>query len=290
MNLVKKMNLVFLMRTEFPYGKAYSSRARNLTKLFCKIGYHVHVIAPKSQTQENSTELDAFDFSCDYINSKESVIKLIGIGTAKPYMRALRKYSKSHKIDVVLSSNIVHVTDHIRRFCKGKGIPYIIEQCEWFDKSSFVFGELNPYYREHINCTMKKNRRCNGIIAISRLLEEHYTSQNVRTIRIPTILDSEQVKYRRQKKADELSIKIVFAGSLGNGKEILKPILQALQSSRLKKTILFEIISRVPFETFKYSMIPFNGFNSSNEISLIIVIQEEKKKKMFLVSLVLIKY
>ena len=25
-----------------------------------------------------------------------------------------------------------------------------MEKCEWYDKSSFIFGKFNPYYREYI--------------------------------------------------------------------------------------------------------------------------------------------
>ena len=230
------MNLVFIMNTSFPYGQAYSSRARHLTKLFFEVGYHVHIIAPESNSIQECIELKNIDYSCEFVHSGNSLATLSGIGTAHPYMKALERYSNKTKIDLVVSSSMVHVTESIRKFCKFREIPYIIEQCEWFDKSSFKFGKFNPYYREHIRSILYKNKKCDGIISISQLLETHYNSQGVPTIRIPTILDANAVEWRG-KNSSERKIHIVFAGSLGNGKELLKPIFEALSDPSIDRTL-----------------------------------------------------
>ena len=100
-----------------------------------------------------------------------------------------------------------------------------MEQCEWYDRTTFKFGIMNPYYREHIRQIRFLNKKCNGIIAISRLFEEYYLAQKVKVIRIPTILD---VYNDKVTIPDNKKIELVFAGSLGKGKEKIKPILQAL--------------------------------------------------------------
>ena len=235
------MNLVFIMNTAFPYGQAYSSRARYFTRLFCALGYHVHIIAPSSNNPQECPELNSVDYTCEYVNTRNDFLNLAGFGTAIPYIGALRKYFESHNIDVVISSSMVHVTDKIRQFCSKNHVPYFIEQCEWFDKSTFKMGSMNPYYREHIRSIMRKNKKCDGIIAISRLLEDHYSSQNVKVIRIPTILDKETVLPRLDRIEDR-PVRIVFAGSLGNGKELLQPIISGIQADKcFKKKIVVDI-------------------------------------------------
>ena len=239
-----KMNAIFVMSTSFPYGQAFSSRARNLTKLLCARGYHVHVISPGSVGGEESDELEGVDYSVTHINDPKSVLSLSGIGTAKPYMKAVNDYVVKNKIDLIVSSSMIFVAGHLLKLANKLRIPYIVEQCEWYDYSTFKGGKLNPYYREHIRMIEKKNRNVSGIIAISRLFEQHYSFQGVPAIRIPTILDVRNTKCRIEKNNDASDgvYHIAFAGSLGKGKERMQPIFQALiKINQPRKNIVFDI-------------------------------------------------
>lgn len=223
------MKAIFVMSTPFPYGQAFSSRARNLTKLLCACGYHVHVIAPESVGEE-SNELEGVDYSVTHVNDPKSVLSLSGIGTAKPYMKAVNDYVAKNKADLIVSSSMVFVAGHLLKLANKLQVPYIVEQCEWYDYSTFKYGKLNPYYREHIRMIEKKNRNVSGVIAISRLFEQHYSFQGVPAIRIPTILDVKNTEYRIERddnNADRV-YHIAFAGSLGKGKERMQPIFKAL--------------------------------------------------------------
>lgn len=222
-----KMKAIFVMSSPFPYGEAFSSRARSLTKLLCLCGYQVHIIAPKSHGKEEAPELKEYQYSVEYIFDPKNCFTLSGIGTSKPYMEAINRYLSTNDVDLILSSSMIFVADKILKLANEFKIPYIIEQCEWYDESTFKFGKWNPYYREHIKRIKRKNKEIDGVISISRLFEEHYFSLNVPTIRIPTILDIKAIKYRIEKK-EEKSIHIAFAGSLGKGKEKLAPIFKAL--------------------------------------------------------------
>lgn len=238
------MNAIFVMSTPFPYGQAFSSRARNLTKLLCACGFHVHIISPNSVGAENSSELEGVDYSVMHINDPKSILSLSGIGTAKPYMQAVDAYLSNHTIDLIVSSSMVFVAGHLLKLARKLRIPYIVEQCEWYDSSTFKYGRLNPYYREHIRMIEKKNRNVNGIIAISRLFEQHYSFQGIPAIRIPTILDVKNVEYRIDQidNRDEGTYRIAFAGSLGKGKEKMKPVLKALlKINSTGRNIVFDI-------------------------------------------------
>lgn len=239
-----RMNAIFVMSTPFPYGQAFSSRARNLTKLLCACGYHVHIISPESVGEENSDELAGVDYSVTHINDPKTVLSLSGIGTAKPYMNAVNAYLTENKIDLIVSSSMIFVSGHLLKLAGKLQVPYIVEQCEWYDYSTFKYGKLNPYYREHIRMIEKKNRKVSGIIAISRLFEQHYSFQGVPAIRIPTILDVKNTGYRieRSNTASDGVYHIAFAGSLGKGKEKMEPVFKALvKINQTGRNIIFDI-------------------------------------------------
>lgn len=235
------MNLVFIISASFPYGEAFSSRARNMVKLFCKCGFHAHIISPNGNC-DNCDELDGLNYSVAYVNAPRTKLTLSGIGTSRPYMNALKSYAENHKIDLIVSSSMVFTTDDIYGFAKKNNIPYIVEQCEWYDSSIFKFGKINPYYREHINLIERKNSRVSGVIAISRLFEEHYKSMGVKVMRMPTILDVYNTQYRSDDFCNNKKVNVVFAGSLGKGKENFKPIFNALRKNPyVAKGIIIDI-------------------------------------------------
>lgn len=61
-----------------------------------------------------------------------------------------KKVINNEKIDLIFINDVVFISDDILKISEKNNIPYIIEQCEWYDPSMFMFGSLNPYYREHI--------------------------------------------------------------------------------------------------------------------------------------------
>lgn len=237
------MNAVLIISATFPYGEAFSSRARYLSLLLNSIGYNVHVIAPIDNKQKETT-MNNGRITIQRVRDPKNVFSLSGFGTYKPYMSALLKYSKSNNIDIIISSSMVFVADHIMDYAKKNDIPYIIEQCEWYDSSTFKGGRINPYYMEHIRRIEKKNKDLDGVIAISRLFYNHYSKQGVKCIRIPTILDKNEITARIDMEIGNV-IHLVFAGSLGKGKERLEPIFQALlnvnENNENKKRIVLDI-------------------------------------------------
>ena len=229
----KKYNALFVISCSFPYGEAFSSRARNMVKLFNECGYKVFVIAPQTHENIKSVELENFDYEIHYVQDPKNILTLSGIGTSKPYIKAIEEISNTVKFDLLVSSAMVYVSDYLYKWSRKNRVPYIMEQCEWYDQSTFKGGKYNPYYREHIKLIEKKNKRVDGIIAISSLFEKHYSSQHVPTLRMPTILDVADVEYRIKIENKDY-VRIVFAGSLGKGKEKFQDIIKALKNINSK--------------------------------------------------------
>lgn len=219
------MKILCILSCDFPYGVAYSSRARNFVKLFVECGYDVHVMAPL-----NEGNFENLGYTYENINIQNNYLTLLGIGTAIPFEKAIKNYLKKNKVDLIFSCNIPYVIPNILKIAHKNKIPYIIEQCEWFDSSTFKFGKYNPYYQECMKLIEYKNKNVDGIISISRLFEKHYLNQGMKVIRIPTILDLKNIspKFKKEKLNQEI-INIVFAGSLGKGKENILPMFKAVE-------------------------------------------------------------
>lgn len=219
------MKILFIVDCLFPYGEAFSSRARHFIKLFIKCGYSVHLIA----IGKNKECVKFDNYTCDYIVDNKSYLKLAGFRRAVPYVESIKNYLTQNKVDIIISNTIPFVVPKILKIAKENKIPYIIEQCEWYDSSSFKFGKYNPYYREWIKMIEYKNKSLNGIIAISRLFQKYYLDQKIKVIRIPTILDVKKIQPRYTKEnIDKKNINIILAGNIEKGKENVLPMIKVV--------------------------------------------------------------
>ena len=217
------MKVLFIVDCSFPFGQAFSSRARNFINLFIACGYDVHIIAVGKKKEYVEFE----EYTCEYIEDSRSYLKLAGFGRATPYIEAIENYLVQNKVDIIISSTIPFVVFKILEIAKKNEIPYVIEQCEWYDSSSFKFGKYNPFYREWIKMIKYKNKKLNGIIAISRLFEKYYLEQKMKAVRIPTILDIKNILPRFERK-DSKIINIILAGNIEKGKENISPMIKVV--------------------------------------------------------------
>lgn len=230
------MDAVLITNVDFPFGSAWSSRARSFVMLFCSCGYHVHVIAQRPTRKQNNDVLRGYDYSMEYVNYKETFLTLCGIGAASPFCNALSSYLKKHKVSFVFSDRMPFASGKISSLAHSFGVPYIIEQCEWFDSSSFKGGIFNPYYRKCMHQIKVANFKvADGIVAISRLFEKHYSRLPV--VRIPTILDIQQIEYSLEVNDDKVC-RLIFTGRITGRKELLKPIFEAMAKIPSCKDVL----------------------------------------------------
>lgn len=237
------MKILFLVNNYFPRGVAYSSRAVAFCRLLSFIGHQVHVIAMRSNEGHvkpgNIYTFDGCTYECVVTSKPNSVESFIG---NKWYYSCIQHYLSNNHVDAVLTSACPHDFQKILRLCHQLSIPVYLEQCEWYDRSNFTFGRIDPRYLRISRLIANGYRKADGIIAISRLLEQHYTEQNVPVIRIPTILDVNNTEWRQDVSENVAPIQIVYTGSCGVSKEYLKPMIVALaKESTLCKKIVFHI-------------------------------------------------
>lgn len=229
------MNIVFVVCFPFPYGSASSMRARNIYKLLELAGHNVHVIADYNTTVFNA---DCKSFSYEYIYDNMTFLHR----RVAPYrcLKRLNDYIKKNKVDCLIANARFERFNMLSEFCKKNKIKYIVENCEWYDYSSFKLGKLNIDYIRNDWMIGHSFRKADGFISISRLLDEHNKALGVSSVRIPTILDVENTTFSRRNKGEKIIIS--YTGSLGNGKELLYPMISCLaENEEFANNIEFHI-------------------------------------------------
>lgn len=140
---------------------------------------------------------------------------------------------------VIINANCFDRFSNVSKLCRSKRIPLLLEICEWWNFNSLGLGQWDPrsiLFLKHMSTNF---RNVDGVIAISRLLRDHFSGLGVPTIRVPTILDTKIYKASEQTNNDR--IRLVFAGSIGGNKETFKNIMLALHEMEEKSLFDFHI-------------------------------------------------
>lgn len=226
------MKILMIRFESFPYGSAPSFRAYVLSKLIIEEGHDITVLAP-------------------HINFNRDEISEDGYCYCQPHLRAIGAENYDGKLDVaveqLLEDNsydlVIRPTSikyylRILKIINSYNLPLVMDSVEWFDPSNWHFGRLDPRYYWFQFLWKCIFHRCEGIIAISRLIESYYIKKKVKNVvRIPTITDCYSMNRRIEVKSEK--IHFVFAGQMDKGKDSLLNFIIAMSKLTQGKDRLF---------------------------------------------------
>lgn len=222
------MKIVFLISQSFPFGTAYASRAQNFCKAFLQTKHNIDVICDylSDEQYRNYNNVGQFEnIRIFYLAKKRK--KLDRFMVPIKYSRLLEWYIITEKPDLIITRSAYDRFPYILKMAQKNSIPIILESCEKYDVSNWRFGKLDYRYYQFQCCWNKYYSKVDGVIAISRLLQKHYANYNLKTIRIPTILDVQNSEYRIECNNSSQRV-FTFAGTLGGGKDRLAEFIQAM--------------------------------------------------------------
>lgn len=217
---IEKMRVLYCidkLSGAFPYGSAPSFRAFNLSKLISDAGISVIVLAPDCNLKQEG----------GYIRQQWPLIQ---IRTVKEYENnyelAITSIIREDNIDLLFRPSSIRNYKLTSRIAKKYGIPVVLDSVEWFDTTNWRLGKFDPryYYLQYL--WKFKFNKSNGIIAISRLIENHFRNTNNNVYRIPTITDVKNTTYRTE--IENESVRFIFSGKLDEGKDNFDTFIEAL--------------------------------------------------------------
>ena len=231
-----------LVSSYFPRGIAISSRMLNFCRLLRDAGYSVHVITGHAADQE-VVPLKVYSIegiTYQVISSASGSSKESFFGNPR-FVQECDRYLKANNVDFVFMTASSEMFIRLQRVIRSHRVRYYVEQCEWMDVSTYKLRYADIRYLKAELLCKKGYFHPNGIVSISRLLNNHYKSLGVNSIRIPTILDVKNTPITNRFKWHD-KIHIVFAGSLGGSKEWMKPIIEALTlNEKYRERIVFDV-------------------------------------------------
>lgn len=114
-------------------------------------------------------------------------------------------------------------------WCKRQGIPLIADVVEWYDPRQIKGGRFGPFYIGAQIALRYLYPRCDGVIAISSLLEDYYRRAGCEVVRIPPSLDVQvdDKLFREKNSFDPLLL--LYAGTPGR-KDLLLNVIEAVEA------------------------------------------------------------
>ena len=211
----------------FPSGSAMASRLLSFCHIFDELHYSVHVITAKYEGDDykkgNIYENGYYSFEIVGSNRSYGLQSFLG---NENLSRRVDNYLNENDVEFVFMTSLNMNFKKVFDVCKKHNKKIILEQCEWYDSSSFRFKDLDPRFKNFNKNISERFKKVDGVISISRLLNDYYLNSGLRSIRIPSILDISNKPYSIN--TQNKKIKLVYTGNASKSKELLKPIMEAI--------------------------------------------------------------
>ncbi|MEV6813684.1 glycosyltransferase [Micromonospora sp. NPDC051296] len=118
----------------------------------------------------------------------------------------------------------------IGRWCRRHGVPLVADVVEWYAPHQLAGGALGPVHLSAKLALHYYYPRCQGVIAISSLLERHYRERGVPVLRVPPTLDVLGLRVRDHGLgAQRPGLHLVYFGTPGR-KDLLGTVVRAVDS------------------------------------------------------------
>lgn len=238
---VKKMRkrLLLITSTIYPDNTAMYVRHHTLAKLFQEIGWEVLVL---SRGKDNGREVMIWD-NVPYFSvsgkRQNKVEKLLDFEYRM--LRYTREYlQKEHFDAVLLTGASTRILNYLKKYAQKHAILLLHDSVEWYSPEQFVKGERAREYRKKEYWMRKGISKEFRVIAISSFLQEYFAKLGNKVIRIPAIMDMQDIDCQKHQKEERCII--MYAGSPGR-KDYLKQIVEGC--SMLSKTELEKLELRL---------------------------------------------
>ena len=233
--------LVMLSRT-FPYGSPQALRTRSFIKMIRQWPAEVVVLCDEVQdnVHDYTTEVEFDGYQIFGVPGKCYGLKRIsGVIT---YLRILKELLRCEKPDLVFYLAGYDRFSFVEKIVHKHRVPILLSSCEWYDPSTFRYGNWDKGYLLFQYNWKYGYPKADGVVAISRLLEQFYLDLGLPTIRIPTIIDMDTAPYSFEPPSDCGSLRLLFAGSFARTKDSIRPFFEALSHMGDQgKNIVFDI-------------------------------------------------
>ena len=214
----------------FPEGDAGTRRVWGIVRSLCAAGYRVHVAAGLSPASESAPIPEAElsysgmgEYDRNWSPFRKLKYSLWDCGNHT--LRWLNTLQEKPAL-VVMYGSPLPLARRTIGWCREHSVPLIGDVVEWYSGSHVPGGRFGPVHLCNEYTLRRLLPQCDGLIAISSYLENHYKTCGMQVLRVPPTLDVQAVATTRADRHTG-TISLVYAGVPGK-KDLLGNVLAAL--------------------------------------------------------------
>lgn len=218
-----------------PDPTAPARRIQAIATLLESCGYEVEValagVFPSGAEPPDWMGRRVFADGALFLPDRRKLLKNLERLTSRRASALCEATIRSSKPDLVLVYGVsFEVMTRLMGLRDELGFSLVVDDTDWFDLS--FKGDVAGYVMER-----SKSRRfdlldprADGVIAISPYLRDHFESLGTRTFFLPSIVPHLSRMGEEEFLRDPSDpIRFVYAGSLGAGKDLIEPVLDAFE-------------------------------------------------------------
>lgn len=214
--------VLFISSFQFPEGDAGATRLLMLARALRMQGCDVELCG--------MGEGLVFDgFKCHTLNPYRDN-KILNWAMWRLMGQRATSFVRSHvnEYDVIVSSFLpARSVEAMGAACRSRGVVFAGDFTEWFEPEQFPKGERDGGYLDHVRLLTQAVDPTVRVIAISSYLQRHFEARGCRVLRVPAVLDVEELAPRDVSVRPGDQVRLMYAGSPAK-KDALHIILAAI--------------------------------------------------------------
>lgn len=211
------MSKTFIIVTAnmFPSGDAGAVRLTAFSNILISLGYSPFVICMGRSTFFDIKQSNGVS----YISLRYDGTSLFSrIKGRLLYLNNLKKVlfgiDKKNVFGVLIDFGSISTFRFLEKYTKNSDIRLFYDCVEWFSPSEFKFGIFNPFYYTNNFLNTRVIDKKYSVISISRYLENYFSKKKLNTLRVPPIMDVENITHKKNNYSNN-KIRVLYAGSIG---------------------------------------------------------------------------
>lgn len=223
------MRILYIATSAYPGDSAYSTRIYGICKALQLSGNETDVLTDYSNNGIGTLRYANSNVTvcAKHVYADRSIIDKI-LAPLRMKMK-LRSMLRNNRYECIILSSIYMRIRPLMSIIHQFHIPIILESCEWFEAYNWKRKEKSFEYKRFVRAWNHDFTNADGVIAISRMIQKHYSEHSNHVLRVPTIMD---IPPEFQNQSSGEPIKIVFTGSIAWGKDRLVDVIHAIDELR----------------------------------------------------------
>ena len=229
-----KADILYLGGFNLPDKNAAAQRVVANSKIFRELGYNVQLVG-LTKDNEGLMPFEYEGFTCVNLPYPRSITDWWKMLTSiKQYF----PYYQEETAIVIAYNHPAIVLRKLHLHNLKRGIVTLSDCTEWYEpQGGWLFNIIKGWDVDHR--MYKVQSKLDGIITISRFLDDFYKEYNVKTLLLPPLVDKKEAKWNGPIEQSTDIIKLLYAGSPGGTKDRLDWIINALDIVRKEQNISF---------------------------------------------------